>query len=45
MLTPNIALNKGSHIVIYEKFKGKNRYIRFYQFEIFAIKTAEKQRK
>ena len=30
---------------IYEEFKFKNRYIHFYQFEIFAIKAAEKQRK
>ena len=28
-----------------EEFKFKNRYINFYQFEIFAIKAAEKQRK
>ena len=28
-----------------EEFKFRNRYINFYQFEIFAIKTAEKQRK
>ena len=31
--------------IIYEEFKCKNRYIHFYQFEIFAIKAAEKQRK
>ena len=30
---------------IYEEFKCKNRYINFHQFEIFAIKAAEKQRK
>ena len=29
---------------IYEEFKCKNRYIHFNQFEIFAIKAAEKQR-
>ena len=28
-----------------KEFKCKNRYITFYQFEIFAIKAAEKQRK
>ena len=27
-----------------EEFEFKNRYIHFYQFEIFAIKAAEKQR-
>ena len=29
----------------YEEFEFKNRYINFYQFEIFAINDAEKQRK
>ena len=29
--------------IIYEEFKFKNRYINFYQFEIFAIKAAEIQ--
>ena len=29
----------------YKEFKFQNRYINFYQFEIFAIKAAEKQRK
>ena len=30
---------------IYEEFKCRNRYIHFYQFEIFAIKAAEKKKK
>ena len=30
--------------VPYEEFKCKNRYINFYQFEIFTIKAVEKQR-
>ena len=30
---------------MYEEFEFKNRYINFYQFEIIAIKAAEKQRK
>ena len=32
-------------LYLFEKFKFKNRYIHFYQFGIFAIKAAEKQRK
>ena len=28
-----------------EEFEFKNRYLHFYQFEIFGIKAAEKQRK
>ena len=28
----------------YEEFNLKNRYINFYQFEIFAIKAAEKKK-
>ena len=33
------------YICIFEEFKFKNRDIHFYQFEIFAIKAAKKQRK
>ena len=32
-------------VYLSEEFTFKNRYINFYQFEIFAIKAAEKQRK
>ena len=28
-----------------EEFEFRDRYINFYQFEMFAIKDAEKQRK
>ena len=40
------TLNELYSLCLYEEFKyKKNRYINFYQFEIFAIKAAEKQRK
>ena len=32
-------------LVLYEEVKCKNWYVHFYQFEIFAIKAAEKQNK
>ena len=35
----------GLRIGLYEEFKLKNQYINFYQFEIFAIKAAEKHSK
>ena len=41
----NAPAREEIYTCIYEEFKLKNRYINFYQFEIFTIKAAEKQRK